>query len=330
MMKKILSFLPVLLFFPSLLYCQIPEIKGKPIVEIFTDFHVNLNDTVRTSGFGFERAYLGYNFLADNNFSARFIINIGSPDDLLPEATHRRYAYFREASISYTRDRLHISFGITTTRHFDFQQKFWGKRYIANTFQSLHDFGNTADLGVVVDYRFSDIFSGDFTVMNGEGYSELQLDNGVKTSAGLTITPSEQFAFRVYSDINRQYTIWQYTFLSFAGFKNGVVKIGAEFNYKTNLDLLQGDNSWGISGTGALSIFKSSEIFVRYDYSASVNPSGESRPWNFINDGTLAILGFQQALSSNVKIALDYQETIPTDSELQSLGFIYLHASFRF
>jgi hypothetical protein len=330
MMKKIFSFLPLLLIFPAHIYCQIPEIKGKPIVEIFTDFHLNLNDTARTSGFGLERAYLGYNFLAENNFSARFIINIGSPDELPPASTSRRYAYFREASISYTGDRLHVSFGITTTRHFDFQQKFWGKRYIANTFQSLHDYGNTADLGVVVDYRFSDIFSGDFTVMNGEGYSELQLDNGVKTSAGLTITPSEQFAFRVYGDINKQFTTWQYTLLTFAGFKNEVVKIGAEFNYKTNLDLLQGDNSWGISGTGALKILKSSEIFARYDYSASVTPPDENRPWNFLNDGSLVILGFQQALSSNVKIALDYQQTVPTDNELQSMGFIFVNTSFRF
>ena len=60
-----------------------------------------------------------------------------------------------------------------------------------------------ADLGIVIDYHFNDIFKVDFTLMNGEGYSNLQLDNGLRTSAGLTITPESGLAFRIYGDLER-------------------------------------------------------------------------------------------------------------------------------
>jgi hypothetical protein len=319
-------------FFPlfQVIHSQSLEIPGKPIVEIFTDLHVNLNDTSSTTGFGLSRAYFGYKFFQISNFSATVILNIGTPEDLPATSVHRRYAYFREASVTYEKESLRISFGITGTRYFNYQQKFWAKRYIANTFQALNGYGVVADLGVVVDYKFSDLISCDLTVMNGEGYSELQLDNGVKTSAGITITPSEQFSVRFYSDVTKQYGFWQSTFMSFAGFRNDLFTIGAEVNYKTNLVLKNGYNAWGISGTGAISTSKKCEIFARYDYSGSVTLPDDPNHWNYLMDGHLLIGGFQYTLSQNVRIALDYQEKIPYDSDLRSTSLIFLNASFRF
>ena len=61
--------------------------------------------------------------------------------------------YFREASVVYTKDKLTINFGIVSTRIFDFQQKFWGKRYLGPEFQAIYGYGSVADLGVVVDYK---------------------------------------------------------------------------------------------------------------------------------------------------------------------------------
>ena len=79
-MKKIL--LALLLVLPgfTMLLSQIIEPSGKPITEIFTDFHYVFRDTSNTTGFGIERALLGYNFIPVNNFSATIIVNIGSPE----------------------------------------------------------------------------------------------------------------------------------------------------------------------------------------------------------------------------------------------------------
>jgi hypothetical protein len=328
--KRNLALLPLFCFLFQVIHSQTSEKTGQPIIEIFTDYHINLNDTASKSGFGLNRAFFGYKFTPINYFSSTVILNIGTPEDLPSAAVHRRYAFFREASVTYAKENLEISFGITTTRYFYYQQKFWGKRYIANTFQALNGYGFIADLGVVADYKFSDLLSIDFTVMNGEGYSELQLDNGVKTSTGFTITPSEQLSVRFYTDVTKQFGSWQNTFMTFAGFRNGLITIGAEGNYKTNLDLKKGHNGWGISATGAISLSKKYEIFARYDYSASVKLSEDIYHWNYLNDWNLIIAGLQYTFNPNFKIALDYQARIPYDSDLLTTGLIYLNASFKF
>lgn len=329
-MKKILPILIFVVVSLQYTYSQTIGLKGTPFTEIFTDFHLNLNDSAKTTGFGLERAYLGYNYIPGGNFSGSVILNIGSPDELPPGAEPRRYAFFREASMSWTNERINISFGITTTRITNYQQKFWGKRYIANSFQSENGYGIVADLGVVMDYKINDIFSTDITIMNGEGYSDLQLDNSVKTSVGLTITPSSQLAFRLYGDIDKPKGIWQSTLVGFAGFKNEFITIGADVNFKSNIDMAGGHNAWGLSGTGAVSITKKSELFVRYDYSSSVLVPAETMEWNNNMDGSFLVLGLQRTFSPNVKIALDYQGKFPNNLPEKITGAIFVNAVFKF
>lgn len=274
-MKKVVFLALPVIFYCCLLEGQTLDNKGKAIAEIFTDFHLNLNDTAKTSGFGLNRAYIGYSFAAEKNFSGTVIVNIGKPEDLAPGSQPRRYAYFREASISYTNEKLKITLGMTGTRLFDYQQKFWGKRYIANTYQSLNGYGFVADLGIAADYKINDLLKADLTVMNGEGYYDIQIDNSIRTAVGLNITPGNSVAIRLYADLTRVAGVWQPMFIGFAGFRNKTVTIGAEVTYKSNLDAVAGHHAWGISGTGSLTVLKNTEVFIRYDYSTSRVPDGE-------------------------------------------------------
>lgn len=329
-MKKIIIAVVVLLIRGTLLLSQTTQITGKPIAEIFTDFHYNFNDTAKTTGFGINRAYFGYNFIPADDFSAKIIVNVGSPEDLVAGATHKRYAYFREASLSYSKNNLTLTFGMTGTRIFDYQQKFWGKRYVANTYQSLNGYGFVADLGFVADYQFNDVFKADFTIMNGKGYSELQLDNNLRSSAGIIITPTEQLAFRLYGDVLKKKDLWQSTIIGFAGIKNDLITFGAEISYKTNLEPIDGHDVWGISMTGAIRVSENAEFFGRYDHSASVIPSGSSLQWNYPKDGDFMIAGVQYTFSSNIKMALDYQGTFPYDPIKKNTDAIFLNALFKF
>jgi hypothetical protein len=276
------------------------------------------------------RAYFGYNFLPAGNFSGSLIVTIGSPEDLPAGSIHHRYAYFREASISYSKDKLNFTLGITGTRIFSFQQQFWGKRYIANTYQQINGYGFVADLGVLMDYKFNDIWKGDISITNGEGYSELQLDNSVKSAVGLTITPVKQIAVRIYGDINKPFGTWQYTLVGFAGFKNDLITIGAEVSYKSNLNGIGGHNVWGLSGTAGIKVFEKTEFFVRYDYSTSVKLPDENIKWNYVNDKRFVVVGLQYTFSQNVKLALDYQGTFPYDSGKQVTNAIFVNGLFKF
>lgn len=330
MMKKLFPVLVVIFLSLQPSYSQTVTIQGKPVAEIFTDFHYNINDTAGTTGFAINRALFGYDFTPGGNFSARIIINVGSPEDLAAGSLHRRYAHFREACFSYTKDKLNLSFGITATRIFEFQQKFWGKRYLENNYQSENGYGSVADLGIVADYKFSDVFKGDITVMNGEGYSEIQLDNSLRTSAGLTITPGKKWAFRLYGDISRPSGVLQNTYIVFAGFRNELITIGSDVSYKSNLDKTEGHNAWGISGTGAIRVKPETEIFMRYDHSVSAIPDGESLQWNNMMDGDLIITGIQHTFNQYTRIAINYRRTNPYDVSRQKSDAIYINAHFKF
>jgi hypothetical protein len=327
-MKKILSLAGMAILSISIFGQSLPG-KGKPIMQIITDFHLNLNDTAKTTGFGLSRAYFGYNYQADENFSCEILLNIGTPEDLPKPATARRYAFFREASVMYKHDNLHVSFGIITTRHFDLLQKFWGKRFINNEFEVRNKYGNIADLGVVVDYLASEKVSFDLAITNGEGYNEIQLDNGLKAGAGITFKPDQRYVIRFYNDLNRNKGIMQYTASGFAGIDNRLVNFGVSAHYKTNWDFISGHDVWGVSSTGAIKLPNSFEIFARYDYSGSVILSGESSPWNRTKDASLAIVGIQKNISENCRIALDFQDTIPYGQGLPTSAFIFINALFR-
>ncbi len=318
-----------MLFLHGFAHAQDLATSGKPIMQIITDFHIDLNDTAKTTGFGISRAYFGYNYLPGNNFSFKVVLNIGTPEDLPKQASPRRYAFFREASVTYDKDRVKVSFGLTTTRHFDYLQQFWGKRFISNEFEVRNKYGYIADLGVVLDYKFSDKLSADIAVTNGEGYSEVQLDNGVKTAAGLTYRPTNHYAFRFYNDLNNNDGIFQYTLSSFAGTDNKWINFGVSFHYKTSIDKVEGHDVWGISSTGSVKLSRKYEIFARYDYSGSVTIPGETQPWNFAKDGNLVIFGLQKNFNENFKLAIDYQNSIPYSINLPTSGFIFLNALFR-
>lgn len=330
-MKKftLLSIITFLSLTP--LFSQNDDIRGKPVVEIFTDLHYELGrDTSKSSGFGLNRAYFGYTFTLEKRFITSLVVDIGSPLDLGSGSKSRRYAHFREASVGYVGDRLNVTMGITSTKIFSYQQKFWGKRYIANTYQSINGYGFVADLGIVADYKVSDWLQADISLMNGKGYSSIQLDKSLKGSIGFTITPTSKISIRLYSDLMKNAGLWQNTLVGFVGFRSDLFYIGGEASFKSNLDLKDGHHAWGVSSTGGIIITEKTELFARYDFSTSVVPDGEPVEWNYQRDGSFIIGGVQYTINKYIKMALDYQSFFPYDDTQQVSDYIYLNVLVKF
>ena len=328
-MKKILFLLLVLPGF-SLLHSQLaPQFDGKAHAEIFTDFHTNIRDT--TTGFGLNRALIGYSFIPVNNFTATVVVNIGSPEDLAPGSESRRYAFFREAFITYFKNKLSLNMGIVKTHLSDYQGRFIGKRYVANTLQSTNDYGYLADLGIGIDYRFSEVVEANIGIMNGEGYCNIQMDNNLKVSGGLCVRPSGSIMLRIFGDVIRREGYWQSTVLCFAGIKNDRITLGGDIIYKSKPDLIDFQNAWGVSGTGALRLTEKTEIFGRYDHSSTINNSGdEMPPWIYLHDYNFLVAGFQYTFSPNVRMAIDYQGTYAREPGSPVIEALYLNAHFKF
>jgi hypothetical protein len=325
-MKRILILISIFLIFSTSSFSQKDSIATKPIIEIFTDFHVNLtpNDSY-TTGFSLNRAYFGYSYVIDKNFFAVLILNVGSPDELAAGSKPRRYAFFREASMNYSNDKLTLTMGMVKTKTYMFQQGWWGMRYITKPFQDLNGYGTDSDLGLEATYKFNDMFEADLSLLNGEGGGNLQLDNNLKSSGGLTFKPSDKITFRLYGDLMKNKVIWQNTSLLFAGYKTERFFLGCEFNYKTNLDTISGHNAWGISATGGVNLAEKFMVFSRYDLSRSVVPPGIEYDWNYKKDGSFLILGIQYAVSKAVRVAVDYQSHIPDDTSKTTGNLIFLN-----
>lgn len=331
-MKRIILVQAFILYFISIrVYPQQEEISTMPIIEIFTDFHYELgNDSALSSGFGLNRAYFGYKFNFEKNFVTSVIVDIGSPLDLPEDSKSRRYAHFREVSAGYSGEKFSLIMGITGTRIFNYQQRFWGKRYVASTYQSINGYGYIADLGVVADLKINSWLQGDISLMNGKGYSSIQMDKSLKGSLGFTVTPTENLSLRIYSDLMRRNSLWQNTIIGFIGFRNDLFYLGAEASYKSNLDLNEGHDAWGFSSTGGISITKRTEIFMRYDYSSSAIPDGEIIEWNHQIDRTFLIAGIQYIINKYTRVALDYQSSYPFDENQPVTDYIYLNAQVKF
>lgn len=170
----------------------------------------------------------------------------------------------------------------------------------------------------------------DLTIMNGEGYNNIAIDNSIRTAFGLNINPIKTITIRLYGDVERVKGLWRPMFIGFAGYKNENLTIGAEVTYKSNLDTICGHHAWGISGTAGLTVAKKTELFLRYDYSTSRVPQDDILPWNYNKDGVFLITGLQYSFTDNIKFAIDFQGTHPYYSGRNVSEAVFLNALFRF
>jgi hypothetical protein len=181
----------------------------------------------------------------------------------------------------------------------------------------------------MVDYQFSDLFSADATVMNGEGYSSLQADNIFKYALGTTFNVSNSFIFRGYIDYiyNKTATITPVFFISYS-LKNNF-NIGAEYNYQFNNNFADGQDLFGYSVFAKYNLKSWLQVFCRFDKLQSNIPNGETTPWNLSKDGSSLIGGFQFAPVKGIKIALDYQDWVPWAANQKTESFIFIDLEVR-
>lgn len=229
----------------------------------------------------------------------------------------------------YKKKKIFFKFGIIDIDHFDLQEEWWGHRYIEKSFQDLHKFGNKADLGASIHYRFAKYVSADVTLMNGEGYSNLQSDDHFKTGLGLSLYPYNDLIIRIFTDFERNDLI-QSTLSTFLGYKFRPVSVGLEYNYKFNKNFLNRHDQWGYSGYISYQLNEKFELFGRYDKLMSNILAEDETPWNLAEDGSAIISGLQYSPLKGLKIALDYQDWYPYASNVENETFIFLNFEVRF
>lgn len=306
------------------------KMTGSPIVTVFANAHSGIVDNDRTAAFEVARAYLGYKLNFSKGWYSVVKLDIGSPDDLSQFSRIRRYAYFKNAMLGYTWKGLKVEFGLIDMQHFKLQEKFWGYRYIAKSYNDRYRFGTSADLGVDIMYKFTDWFSADVSVTNGEGYSNLQRDNTLKGGMGLYFYPLKGLSLKVYGDIMSK-SVDETTLSTFIGYKfKDLARLGVEYNHRFNYNYESGKELYGYSVYGTVILPLNFEIFGRYDWLTSNVPEGDLKPWHLVSDGSSVIAGIQYQPAKFVKIAVDYQDWYARAVNEPDLAFIFLNVEFKY
>lgn len=320
-----------------------------PIVQVFGTASYNLENDIY--GYSFGRAHLGFHYQFNEKWSSKIIIDRGiattvgkitvtdsSGNMLTVENPSKEGAYYtmylKFASLQWkVNDKLTLEGGGILQNHYITQEKFWGLRYVAQTFQDLYWKIPSTDLGFIATYKLNSIVSVDAAITNGEGPRVKQDAFGrVKFAGGIDVNPSEKVQTRIFYHNRQAKTSSEETeqlISFFAGFKlSAKFRIGGEFNYMENLDNINKQNSYGFSFYSAYQLTNNTELFARYDrlyFEVSDSMERDNK-----KDGNTIIGGISHTPVKGVKISLNYQGWLSDETSNQNENSILLSMEYKF
>jgi hypothetical protein len=331
-LHKIAPFLLLSILITWQAFSQENEFKplGKPFATIFANFHQGIyGDAVDDAAFELARGYIGYEYTFSPNLYSKINLDIGSPNDLSPYSALRRYAYFKNAFLRYTEKKLAIDFGLINLQQFNLQEQIWERRYLMKCFADEYRLGSSADLGMSAEYKFNERITADFTVMNGEGYNNIQTDGIFKYGLGSTIVFLRNLTTRAYFDFSHD-EITESSLTVFCSFDhNKKWNMAGEFILKNNFDWKKDHNLYGVSLFGKYNITGKYQLFARYDWLGSNILEGNENPWHLVDDGTALVAGLQYTPIKNIKVALNYHDWCPWAANLNGIGYVYLNLEVK-
>ncbi|NHB69408.1 rhodanese-like domain-containing protein [Perlabentimonas gracilis] len=328
--------------------------KGKPIVQVFGNFDYNATQNAQKQyGFWFGRAHFGYEHQYSEQFAGKIIIDAGRPttvgqiqitdpigNELNVSNSSKEGSYhtmtLKFASLEWKPNEvIKIQAGSILQNHYITQEKFWGYRYLAPTFQDQYFGIPSADLGVIAYFTINKMFGFDLALTNGEGFRFDQDQYGdVKLAAGLNFNPIEGLQTRLFYDFtssqNPAKPADQQLLSAFVGYKHeNAFRLGGEYNYRMNHLNINEHNLFGFSIYGSLRVAEKVELFARYDNLQSNSLSGEQNGWYFDSTGNAYITGIHYNPVKGINLSINYQGWSPENTSLDFQHHILLSFEYR-
>ena len=337
MNTKKLSFTILIIFFSLNIYTQDTN-KGDIFSTIFWNYNTDLSsDARKKNSFEVERVYLGYKFKVDDKISAKVTFEIGKNN-----AGSDYTAFLKTAQIDWNlKDNFKLSFGMIGNKQFKYQESIWGYRYMYKTFQDENKFGSSADLGVNGEIEISENLKMNLFILNGEGYKNIQDDDGyMKIGGNLIYEIGNGLSLKLYydsepgtarDDTNDEFNVTNVGY--FIGYDKNKTRAGLEYNKmlnaKTYKDPFSDHNLSGFSGYISQNFSENSSLFFRYDSLESNVISGNSEPWNSDKDGKLMILGYEYVVTKGFKLNLNYRNYNYTDNSINNKSMVFINAEIK-
>lgn len=320
--------------------------SGSPIIHVFGTV---LYDT-DNNGYDFYsgRAHLGYQYQFSPKWSAKAVIDRGRATSVgnitvtdtsgnrlhvINQSKEGAYytMYLKFATLQYrVNDKLTLQAGLILQNHYITQERFWGLRYVAQTFQDMHWKIPSTDLGFIAYYKINSSISFDAAITNGEGSRIKQDDSGnLKFAGGVNINPLSNIHTRIYYHNKQSVLAQNEQMISlFAGYKPGKrFRIGCEYNYVDNLNN-SNLKSYGLSIFTAYKTGKRTELFARND-KLQTRKSGEHVP-EINGEGSVIIGGISYTPVKGINVSINYQGWISDNKSADSESNILLSMEYKF
>lgn len=331
MNTKKLSFTILVIFFSLNIYTQDTN-KGDIFSTIFWNYNTDLSsEASKKNSFEVKRVYLGYKFKIDDKISAKVTFDIGKNS-----AGSDYTAFLKTAQIDWSlKDNFKLSFGMIGNKQFKYQESIWGYRYLYKTFQDENKFGSSADLGVNGEIKVSKNLKMNLFMLNGEGYKNIQDDDGyMKIGGNLIYEISNGLSLKLYYDSepgNDEFNVTNVGY--FIGYDKNKTRVGFEYNKINNAKSYNSpsldNNLSGFSGYISQNFSENSSVFFRYDSLESNIVSGSSEPWNSGKDGKLMILGYEHVVTKGFKLNLNYRNYNYNDTSINNKSMVFINAEIK-
>lgn len=297
---------------------------GKPIITLFTNYHAGLGNASGESGFDMKRAYLGYKFDNGGAWSGRVIFDITTAETIDNDLEFS--AYLKNAYVTWEHSKLKLNFGLIKTNNFEIQQKAWGHRYIMKSFVDEYGIAPSADIGVSAEYKFNNWISTDFSVTNGKGYKQYEIDGNLRYGLGLTFKVIEGLKVRTFYDLysknnSSENNVNQHTISAQVGYEYSILTVGGEYNYMLNSNFKKNVNLGGFSFYSTVKVIDKLYVFARYDNFSANSKSVE-------DTGSAIRAGIEYKPFKFLSFSPNVYNWKPTNSSSQT--FIYLNLLINF
>ena len=298
--------------------------SGTPSMKIFSNFNYDFSAEENENAFKefeLKRAYLGYSYNIDDNFSTKITFDVGS------NSSGSAYtAFLKIASLKWkATESLSVNFGMLGANNFKFMEKTWGRRYIEKSAQDKYKWANAADLGVTADYKISDNFSLDAQILNGEGYKKTQTSNGLfRGSLGLTYSLGDNIKLRLHQDIMPRSTYDdmsenQTITTAAIAYSTKSMTIGGESNMMKNTNNAKDTEQNLISIYGSYNISDKYTFFARHDDASETDQKG-----------SYTIYGIERKMAKGITVALNMQSWTDSAEGSEAEETIFLNLEYKF
>lgn len=308
------------------------DAKGKVFSTIFWNFNSDFTkDASKKNAFELKRVYLGYDYNIDDKLSAKITFDIGK------NTSGSSYtAFLKTAQIDWSLQKnTKISFGMIGGKQFKYQEKIWGYRYVYKTFQDEHKFGSSADLGVNGEFKLSNNLTFNAFILNGEGYKNIQDDDGyMKVGGNLIYEFKNGLSAKLYYDSEPGDDNFNVTNVGyFVGYKKNKSRFGFEYNKINNAESYKNpsldSNLSGYSFYGSQKLGDKDEVYLRYDKLESNTLAGNSSPWNLDKDGALLIFGYQTKVRNGFKLSFNYRNYNYSNDSKNNKSMFFINAEIK-